>query len=406
MSVSWQQLAERFGYESGDRLRTAFKTARKKAGIPSHGIGVSKVADDKINLYQYKEEFEIKGNGEITSDRLIEICEEEAKSPESVMMAHKFDPKKWKLMVCRNNLWHMQKKGGTRLLLYQSRITVAPKTPNELTLENVDEFFEKYDSKTYAPKRDAVEQTGKILEICVPDLHVGGDSVEPDKDDESISEAFSQVIEDIYHRIEDRNLEKIYLVPMGDILHYDTAKKTTTFGTHINSNMDFPTIFDLATSMLIKAIDLLSGIALVEVPYIKGNHDGITGYMLMKSLDHYYRHDENVVIDCDPKSRKYRKIGNSLIGWTHGNMAKANITTWLQKEARKEYGETKYAEVHAGHFHSQNTVDKDGVVLRYLPTITPTDSWSYDKGYVGAVKSTISFLWGDNGLSEMWFSNV
>jgi len=408
MSVSWQDLAERFGYENGDQLRSSFKMARKKMGIPSHGIGSTKTVVGGNELPHYKETVEIKGNGEVTSDRLIEICEEDSKSPESVMIAHKFDPTKWRLVICRNNLWHMQKKGGTRLLCYQSRITVAPRKPNEITFAEVDKFFNKYTPKVHAPKRGLVDhiQKGRVLEICIPDLHVGADSADPNRSDESIKDAFAKVIKDIYYRINGRDLDKIYLVFMGDIMHYDTANKTTTSGTQISSNMNFPNIFEIATSMIIDGIDLFSGIAPVEVPYIKGNHDGVAGYMLMKSIENYYRMDDNVVIDSDPISRKFRKIGNSLIGWCHGNMAKANITTWLQKEARKEYGETKYAEVHAGHFHSQNTVDKDGIVLRYLPTITPTDSWHYDRGFVGAVKSTISFLWGSDGLLEMWFSNV
>ena len=66
----------------------------------------------------------------------------------------------------------------------------------------------------------------------------------------------------------------------------------------------------------------------------------------------------------------------------------------------------KYAEVHAGHWHSQTTAEKNGMVLRYLPSITGTDEWHYNKGFVGAVKATVSFVWGDTGLKEIWHTNT
>jgi len=120
-----------------------------------------------------------------------------------------------------------------------------------------------------------------------------------------------------------------------------------------------------------------------------------------------YRNYPNVLVDASHLSRKFRKIGNNLVLWNHGDMAKQNAYSLIQREARKEFGETKYAEIHSGHFHSQQTVEKDGVIIRYLPTTTPTDVWHYENGYTGNTESTTSFLWDKNlGLREIWYSNL
>jgi hypothetical protein len=88
-------------------------------------------------------------------------------------------------------------------------------------------------------------------------------------------------------------------------------------------------------------------------------------------------------------------------------MAKGNLTEWLQTEARKEFGATKHAEIHAGHLHSSQTIDKSGIIIRHLPTITGASAWEYGKGYYSANKALTSFVWDkENGLREIWLSGI
>lgn len=429
--VSWNELAEKNGYgKNGEKLRSAFKRIRKSKGeiqvaldanrlnreienkpvdyipsvVPSVSTNVENSETDAVK--NYRETTEINENGTVTSDRLIEICEQDSKSPESMLVAHKFDPLLWKLVSCKNNLWHMQAKNANRLLLYQSKITAKPKVQKELSFEDIDKYFKELKPiKIDSTIPSNYKKNGFILEIDIADLHVGN---LPFPDSEiGIKERMESLILDILIRVEGLKLEKIILVNLGDLLHYDTYGGTTTGGTKLTTSLDFYTMFDTATTIMIDAIDRLSQIAPVELIGLFGNHDKTASYSVLKSIQYYFKSSKNVTVDCSHNSRKYRKFGNCLVGFVHGDLPKANIPALIQTEARKEYGETKFAEVHLGHIHSQQTIEKDGVIIRYLPSLAYGDDWHYQEGYVGVLKTSVSFLWDkEKGLQEMWFTSV
>jgi hypothetical protein len=63
--------------------------------------------------------------------------------------------------------------------------------------------------------------------------------------------------------------------------------------------------------------------------------------------------------------------------------------------------------MHAGHYHSEKTVEQNGVVVRNLSSITGTDAWHFERGFVGAIPKCQSFLWDkDKGLREIWHTNI
>jgi hypothetical protein len=404
--ISWDDLARKFGYGNGEILRNRFKREKKKERL----IPLEK-EDNKGEEIQYRQSEEIKSDGTVISDKLIKICESESKTPKSLLIAHGFDPDLFELIAVKNNLWHGLKTddNGDRLIMYQSKLTAKPKSSAQLTFTDIDNFFNNYTNKNYfaEPRKNIGEDGDKILEIDLADTHIGSRSFDKNSS-QTILDNFRYTIENIYNKCKYKELSKIYLIPLGDIFHFDNAKTTTTDGTQLDSNgMIYPEIFDVGASLFIEAIDMLSNLAPLETVYIGGNHDKTFGYFLIKSLEYYYRLDDNITVDSSHLTRKFRKFGNSLVGFCHGDMPKNNISTWLKTEARKEWGETKFGECHAGHFHSQTTIEQDGLIVRYLPSMGMTDGWHYDKGYVSSVKSTVSFLWDKtNGLEEMWFTNI
>lgn len=448
-SITWDELAKNNNVLNGEMIRNQFKRLRKKSGIENINDAktylksnsnrnndknhnqdkeqrledftndlnyfddrplpiIPKVTDsEKITHAEYRETTEIKEDGSVVSDRLIEICEADSKSPVSMLIAHKFDPIKWDLVSCKNNLWNTQGKGGTKMLLYQSKITVKPKVKDGITFEDIDEYF-----KTLKPLNNQFDSsntkpTSRILEIDIADLHIGNLAF-PDKP-EDVEKRMFNLISDILYRINIRglSLEKILLVNLGDLLHYDTYAGTTTSGTKLTMELDPYQMFDKATTILISAIERLMVIAPVEFISLFGNHDRTSSYFCTKAVQFYFRNATNVVVDSEHLSRKYIKFGNVSLGLVHGDLPKGNIATIMQREARKDYGDTTYSEIHLGHIHSQQTLEKDGVILRYLPTLAYGDSWHYDNGYTGGLKTSASFLWDkEYGLQEIWYTSV
>lgn len=360
-----------------------------------------------VSDYSEKNSVQINEDGTQVSDRLVLICEEERKDPRRLLELHNYDPDKWVVIESTDNLWHMQSgnEDGSNALLYQSKIRVKPNT--ELSLEIVERWFDEFNDGVRAKpsKPKGYSNDGDVLEINLADLHKGK-RVPYDRHD--LGENIRYTVSDIINRTAGKKFSKIILVLNGDTFHFDGKSRMTTSGTKLETDGSTALeIYDDVISMLIWIIDSLAEIAPVDIIVIPGNHDWFVSYTLARSLDLFYKLDNNVIVDTSHRPRKWRIIGCTLVGWMHGEMSKTNATGWLMSEAREEWGKTIYAEVHAGHWHSQQTIEKNGMVLRYLPSMTGTDEWHYDKGYVGSVRATVSFVWGlSEGLKEMWYTNI
>ena len=128
--------------------------------------------------------------------------------------------------------------------------------------------------------------------------------------------------------------------------------------------------------------------------------------MLNKALQQAFRKDSNVEFFNSPNPRKARKYGKCLIGWTHGDMKKDRMLEWMKTEHREEYGSTIYQEVHAGHYHSIETIEKEdsGMIVRYLSNLCPASSWEHSMGFNKGKKAITGFVWNeDRGLRDIWY---
>jgi len=357
-------------------------------------------------------------NGQYESDRLIEICEGQTITPEIVLRAHNLDPDEWEVVSYRNNRWHNQVRGGKRLVMYQSKLLAKPRTEG-VTFADVERFFA---GKPFGEDKPPIEPRqynpdGETLEIDVADLHAGlrswGRETGESCDLNITRERFRAAMADVLGRCQGRKFKRIILALLGDLLHIDNNQQTTTRGTFQQADGRTPKIFDVTLNMLIEAIDAFAGIAPVDVVYTAGNHDGTSGWMLIKALEMAYKRDPNVTVDVEPNPQKHKLVGDTLIGFVHGDMPPKNLSGWLQVRARQMATPIRWMEVHSGHEHTDRvreriqTEDAEGVIVRTMPTISPASTWEHQQGYDGAVKTVVSFVWSDAlGLREMWYSNM
>lgn len=411
-SPYWDKLAKKFDLYggNGEKLRSAFKNERRKRGIPPKGKNseTNVLGNEDI---EYMETFSIKNDGKMYSDKVIAIHEEDKKNPEKLLELHGFNPETWSVFHCTNNLWHAQRKNDQgHLLMYQSKLTARPKKLEGITFDDIEKFFKKFKPLNVSAqsKPSHYDKDGLMLEVDIADIHIGGKPFGRDLG-EDIKERFIRLIDDVYNRAKTQpKFAKVLLVGLGDIFHFDNIKNTTVYGTVMETNgMDYSEIFDLGVEMLVYAIDSLSRLAPLEFIFLHGNHDKTFSFFLAKVLETHYKDDKNILVDSKTLPRKFRLFGNSLVGFAHGDMAKARMPSWLHLEARKEWSLSKSVEVHAGHWHSQTTIEKNGMVIRYVPSIANIDQWHYEKGFIGSKKATVSFVWTkNNGLKEMWFHNA
>lgn len=327
------------------------------------------------------------------------------------MKAHGFDTSCWKIVSLRNNIRQVISKQDGIVTLYASFLTVKPII--DLTVEQIEGFYKELVEKYPTPsvKRRNFCTDGFMLEIPIQDVHFGKLSLAEDVSEpynyNLAKERFSFVIDDVIQNVAGLDIEKI-IFPIGsDFFHIDNVNNSTTGGTRQDTDLSPQLIFKYGLECLIENIIKLSKIAPVEIFCVNGNHDFLSSYHAICSLECYFHNDENVDVNTDTSTRKYVEFGNVLLGFTHGDKEKKRIEGLMQIEASEAWGRTKYREFHCGHLHSEQTREVNGVIIRNLSSFTGTDMWHRNSGYVGAIKRCQSFLWDkEAGLKNIIITTV
>lgn len=365
-----------------------------------------------IDIENYTKSVEYKSDGSATFEGIIALMDGEPITPEIIMGAHNLDSRQWDIISYKTNFWQTQAKGGKKLLLYQSKITVKPKKQDEITLEDIDRYF---DRKDYSKDKLSIEcinydPEGEILEIDLADPHVGLLSWRKesgsDYDLKIAKQRFFMCINDIVKRCEGMKLKKIALVGLGDVLHVDNNEQKTTNGTFQQTDGRLEKITECAEDMLIDGITILGRLAPVEFVHLCGNHDRLTGYMLARSVKNAFKHDGNVTFDISPNPIKSKVFGISLVVFHHGDLPRKNTSDLPINFAREHISETKFTEVHCGHYHTEETKVIGGVRVRYLPTIAASSYWEHQQGY-NSNKAVACYLWNEKtGLRSTWYTMI
>lgn len=416
--IDWQEICNKYNLQiSADTLRKANGTIFGGAFVAEYfnqkENTTDKTVDDVIENMQksFNSETSINKDGTYSSNKLLIMNEEESKNPDYILKAHGFDTECWKIVSARNNIRQVISKQDGVVTLYASFITVKPIV--DLTLEQIESFYQELLTKYPSPtiKRSTICENGFLLEIPIEDVHFGKLSLSEDVSEpynyNLAKERFSYVIDDIIQSVSGMNIEKI-IFPIGsDYFHVDNVNSSTTAGTRQDIDLSPQLIFKYGLECLIENIIKLTSIAPVEVFCINGNHDFLSSYHAICSLQCYFHNDENVNVNTDTSPRKYVEFGKVLLGFTHGDKEKKRIEGLMQIEAREAWGRTKYHEFHMGHLHSEHTREVNGVIIRNLSSITGTDAWHNNSGYVGAIKKCQSFLWDkERGLKNIIVTSI
>lgn len=407
IDISWDKLANiinrEFGYDDRPLSEAAFRKPYQQAKR-FYEAGVfdndSKKSETEIK-YDYNTETTINKDGTYSSKRLLVMNDSESKNPDFILKAHGFEPDLWKIVSLRNNIRQVISKQDGVVTLYASFLTVKPTT--ELTLNQINKFYDELIQKDNRPKINkyttaTTATSDKVMvEVPIVDLHFGKLSFSEDVYEpynyNLAMDRFNYVIDDVIENVKHLNIEKI-IFPIGsDFFHIDNVNRTTTAGTQQDCDLSPQLIFKYGVECLIDGINKLSQLAPVEVFCVNGNHDFLTSYHAICSLWCYYHNNENVYVNRDTSPRKYIEYGNSLIGFAHGDKEKKRIEGIMQVEAREAWGRTIYKEFHLGHLHSEQVQETNGIIIRNLSSVTGTDLWHHNSGYVGAIKKSQTFVW-------------
>lgn len=189
------------------------------------------------------------------------------------------------------------------------------------------------------------------------------------------------------------NIDKIIFVAGNDILHTDNPRRQTTSGTPQDTDGMWYDNFITAKRLLVDIIETLVTIADVEVVYNPSNHDYMSGFMLLDSIQSWFKNSENITFKNDMSHRKYSIYGENLIGTTHMDGAKVtDLALLMANESGAWWHECKHRYIYGHHVHHKSSKDYMSVCVETLRSPSGTDSWHHRKGYQHSPKAIEAFL--------------
>lgn len=354
-----------------------------------------------------KIEIETFEDGTQKSTVLIDVARHPHKNEKDILTLHGYDIAEMKLVKHRLNMWNVKSKKDGIEELYSSSITVKPTGlgfTSSYILDTMEEMIHKYIINKSELEYDLKpKEDGVTLEIGLYDVHLGkfawNKETGNDYDLKIAETLYRKTLDDLLAKANVYRIKKIIIVFGNDFYHYDNMEKTTSGGTPQDTDTRLHKMYAKGLDLAFETVEKCLAIAPVEFYYVPSNHDKLMGYFASETIYRCYKGNPRMTyINVNPIARKYVRIGNALIGLTHGEKeTKENIKTVMQVEEPIQWAETLVHEFHSGHFHSLKKEESNGLMIWNLPSITATDVYHHEKGWVGAIQRGMAFVWNDDG---------
>ena len=195
---------------------------------------------------------------------------------------------------------------------------------------------------------------------------------------------------------------------LGDLFHYDTPSATTTRGTQLERDGRLERMIETGSAALVALVERSAETAPTDCVIVPGNHDEtMTAWFRLLLRTHFAR-DRRVVVHNVFTHRQYLEHDGNLLGFCHGDKAKAKLPALMTLEARESWARCRYREIHCGHLHKQaakirRVIDSDGidtvdgVVVRTAPALCPPDDWHSQEGFIGSRQAMESWFYRPGG---------
>lgn len=398
--------------------RLAPNNAKKYlAGAKLHILTMERLRNNEQEFNQPEETTYNRDNSR-TIKRDIYLTEDEAASPTSIMKKCGFDPLLWEVVTCKliSGSWDVTIKNseGDGVLhtnrKYSVTLTVKP-LGGKLTSDQVLNVFKSLPPVKVAQYKH--EKGSYLLELPLMDFHLGklswgAETGGADYDLKIAEQLWRATVIELLGKAVMFGKPELILFPIGqDYFHFDTPATTTTAGTPLDADSRWEKMFTKGVQLLVWAVEQCRALAPVKAFWIPGNHDTVLSYAATVGIAQRYHSTDDVEVDLSPTPRKYIRYGRNLIGFAHGEDERRRIDGLMQVESAEDWGKTDWREMHMGHLHTEQTVEKNGIIFRRIASITAPDAWTGNKGYIGTVRRAQAFVWDkERGLSCILNSNV
>jgi hypothetical protein len=234
------------------------------------------------------------------------------------------------------------------------------------------------------------------VELSIADFHLDKLTVEPESIEQRVAQ-YKEAVESLITKTQAAyNIHTIAFILSNDFFHTDSYSSTTTKGTPLDVSTTWNDAYEIGFDLLVWAISYLSVVAKnIEVILVPGNHDRTKSFYLAHALDVYFKNMDNVYFDRTFDTIKYTVLGNTFIGYNHGDgkIDDLPLIFATDRDSSQEFGLAKFREVHTGDKHYYMTKEVKGVRVQQLPSLAGTDRWHKDNGYVNNIRAAIALIY-------------
>ena len=406
--ISWQDLA--------DKIEKIYKVKLDKEKVRSRYR--KKIVGTKLisNANNFEQHYQ---NGEVEINRVF-FESEKPKTDKDVLRLLGYDENVWEVVLWSVGEWNTSMKGedGQPIQTVNNTIKakLRPKTKTELTPEEVADIFNNLIVKPKQIKQNLKKiksfEQNRLKELSGIELHLGkmawaGDTGQ-DYDKDIATNRFFRIVQEIINQQSiEQAAECLYCVG-NDFFNSDTVNATTTKGTPQTNDLRWKKMFGIGLELNINLIDnLIENFEKVHIRLQSGNHDTMSSFYLYMCLMQYYKDVKDIEFSTNYKDVQCFLWGDCGIFFTHGDSNLKRTIKSIPAEFYKEWGQTKYRELHLGHLHKEVVVDDEsGMITRRVGSPTGTDQWHYEERFIGATQKYQTFLWDKaQGLKSIQYIN-
>ncbi|MDA7514340.1 winged helix-turn-helix domain-containing protein [bacterium] len=232
-------------------------------------------------------------------------------------------------------------------------------------------------------KKSKVTEDDLLSLLVITDFHLGsycwGEETSEDYDTNMARDLFLSSIKDM---IDSTPQSKIgMLCNLGDFLHWDGLEQLTPSGKNLlEGDSRYSRIVDIAMTVMDEAVRMmLKKYEKVVFVCAEGNHDIAGSIWLRKFIRKLYAKEPRLeVIDNDFPYYAYRH-GDTMLCFHHGHKAKMGSLPKVfssEPRFREDWGRSKIAYIHSGHYHHERLLEDAGAITEQHPTLASRDSYA------------------------------
>lgn len=332
-----------------------------------------------------------KGEAELSFKSQVEIHDLDELIKES-----KIDTNKWEITKYVQNYWgngenpHWQVKAWLSKKKGDYGLKEFSKFLENWKVKEIDE----YETREHYPHKQLVD-----IELNIADFHLAkrsfqGDTLESKEFD------YYRAVSDLVGKVKSNYEINKIVFPIGnDMFHSDNYQNNTTAGTPQDVTAWYDEEYEKGFEILANSINFLITQAIeVEVILVQGNHDTTKGFYVAHALEVFFKEYKNVKFQRHHSRIKHTIVGNTFIGYHHGNKCNLDSLPILfatSPESALDFGKVKYREIHTGdkHHYLAKEITGSGVRIQQVPSLSGHDRYHVDNGFINQIRAALVFIY-------------